>query len=99
MLSHVVIFWTRPEIPNAADALIAGAEKYLRPIPLAQSFHVGRMIPSHRAVVDQSYLVAIHLLFADKAAEEAYQVHPLHLDFVEKVFKPNCQRATIFDFA
>lgn len=99
MLSHVVIFWTRPEIPNAADALIAGAEKYLRPIPLAQSFHVGRMIPSHRAVVDQSYQVAIHLLFADKAAEEAYQVHPLHLDFVEKVFKPNCQRATIFDFA
>lgn len=99
MLSHVVIFWTRPEIPNAADALIAGAEKYLRPIPLAQSLHVGRMVPSHRDVVDQSYQVAIHLLFADKADEEAYQVHPLHIDFVEKVFKPNCQRATIFDFA
>ncbi len=99
MLSHVVIFWTKPEIPHAADALIAGAEQYLRPIPLARSFHVGRMVPSERPVVDQSYQVALHLLFDDKAAEAAYQVHPLHLDFVEKVFKPNCQRATIYDFA
>ena len=99
MLSHVVIFWTKPEVPHAADALIAGAEKYLRPIPLALSLHIGRMVPSHREVVEQSYQVALHLLFADKAAEEAYQVHPLHLDFVEKAFKPYCQRATIFDFA
>jgi len=99
MLSHVVIFWTKPEIPGAADALIAGAEKYLRPIPLAKSFHVGRMVPSHRDVVDQSYQVALNLQFEDKAAEEAYQVHPLHLDFVEKAFKPNCLRATIYDFA
>ena len=99
MLSHVVIFWTKPEIPGAADALIAGAEQYLRPIPLAKTFHIGRMVASHRDVVDQSYQVGLHLLFADKAAEEAYQVHPLHLEFVEKAFKPNCARATIFDFA
>ncbi|MCE9610016.1 MAG: Dabb family protein [Chthoniobacter sp.] len=99
MFSHVVIFWTKPELPEAADALIAGAEKYLRPIPLAKSFHIGRMVPSHRPVVDQSYQVGLHLLFEDKAAEAAYQVHPLHVEFVEKVFKPNCARATIFDFA
>lgn len=99
MFSHVVIFWTKPELPEAADALIAGAEKYLRPIPLAKSFHIGRMVPSHRPVVDQSYQVGLHLLFEDQAAEAAYQVHPLHVEFVEKVFKPNCARATIFDFA
>ena len=99
MLSHVVIFWTKPEIPSAADALIAGAEEYLRPITLAKNFHVGRMVPSPRAVVDQSYQVALNLLFEDQAAEAAYQVHPLHLEFVEKVFKPNCQRATVYDFA
>lgn len=99
MLSHVVIFWTKPEIPAAADALIAGAEQYLRPIPLAKSFHVGRMVPSPRAVVDQTYQVGLHLLFENKADEAAYQVHPLHIEFVEKVFKPNCQRATVFDFA
>lgn len=98
MLSHVVIFWTKPEVPGAAAAVLAGAEKYLRPIPLVKSFHAGRMAPSPREVVDQSYQVARHLQFEDKAAEEAYQGHPLHLDFVEKSFKPNCARAVIYDF-
>lgn len=98
MLSHVVIFWTQPDKPSAADELIAGAEKYLRPIPGLQSFHVGRMVPSTRAVVDQSYQVALNLSFANKAEEEAYQIHPMHLEFVEKVFKPNCTRAIVYDF-
>lgn len=98
MLSHVVIFWTNPQVPNAAEALIAGAEKYLRPIPLVKSFHVGRMVPSHRDVVEQSYQVALNLQFDGKAQEEEYQVHPLHLDFVEKAFKPNCVKAVIYDF-
>lgn len=98
MLSHVVIFWTKPEVANATEELIAGAKEYLRPIPLLKSFHVGRMVPSHREVVDQTYQVALNLQFEDKAAEEAYQIHPLHLDFVEKAFKPNCVRAVIYDF-
>lgn len=99
MFSHVVIFWTKPEIPNSADALLAGAEKYLKPIPGTLSFHVGRMVPSHRPVVDQSYQVALNLVFQDKQAQDDYQVHPLHVEFVEKVFKPNCARAVVYDFA
>ncbi|MGB8168945.1 MAG: Dabb family protein [Chthoniobacteraceae bacterium] len=98
MFSHVVIFWTKPELPNAADELIAGAEKYLRPIPGVQSFHIGRMAKSHRDVVDQSYQVALNIIFENKQQESDYQVHPLHLEFVEKAFKPNCQRVVIYDF-
>lgn len=98
MFSHVVIFWTKPELPNAADELVAGMEKYLRPIPGVLSFHVGRMVKSHRDVVDQSYQAALNLIFSDKASQDAYQVHPLHLEFVEKCFKPNCARAVIYDF-
>jgi hypothetical protein len=98
MFSHVVIFWTRPEIPDAAEQLLAGAERYLRPIDGVLSFHVGRMSPSERGVVDQSYQVALNLVFPSKEAERAYQVHPLHLEFVEKVFKPCCQRAVVYDF-
>ena len=98
MFSHVVIFWTKPELSNAADELVAGMEKYLRPIPGVLSFHVGRMVKSPRAVVDQSYQVALNLTFPDKATQDAYQVDPLHLEFVEKCFKPNCARAVIYDF-
>lgn len=99
MFSHVVIFWTKPDQPNAAEALIAGAEKYLKPIPGALSCHIGRMVPSHRPVVEQSYQVALNLVFQDKQAQDDYQVHPLHLEFVEKAFKPNCARCVVYDFA
>jgi len=98
MFSHVVIFWTNPSNLKAADDLVAGAEKYLRPIPGALSFHVGRMVGSHRPVVDQSYQVALHITFPDKKSQDDYQVHPLHLEFVEKVFKPNCVKVVVYDF-
>ena len=52
----------------------------------------------HRPVVDQSYQVALNLVFPDKKAQDDYQVHPLHVEFVEKVFKRFCQRAVVYDF-
>ena len=98
MFSHVVIFWTDPANPAAADELLAGMEQYLRPIPGALHFHIGRMVPSHRPVVDQSYQVALNIVFDSKASQDAYQTHPDHIEFVEKVFKPNCRRVVVYDF-
>jgi len=98
MFSHVVIFWTNPGQPNAVEDLVAGANKYLRDIPGVLQFHVGRMSPSPRPVVDQSYQVALNLILTSKAAEQAYQVHPQHLEFVEKVFKKTCHKVLIYDF-
>jgi hypothetical protein len=98
MFSHVVIFWTFPEKPTAAEELIAGAKYYLAGIPGAVNFHVGKMAASHRDVVDQSYQVALNIQFESKQAQDEYQVHPLHLEFVEKAFKPNCHRVVVYDF-
>jgi hypothetical protein len=56
------------------------------------------MVPSHRPVVDQSYQVALNTTFTDKKAQDDYQVHPSHVDFVEKVFKPLCDKVLIYDF-
>ena len=98
MFSHIVIFWTDPTIPTAADELIAAAEKYLRPIPGVLSFHVGRMATSHRPVVDQTYQVALNVTFPDKKAQDDYQAHPLHVEFVEKVLKPRRKKVVVYDF-
>jgi hypothetical protein len=98
MFSHVVIFWTDPADATAADQLIAGAEKYLRPIPGVLSFHIGKMVGSHRPVVDQTYQVALNLVFPNKKAQDDYQVHPMHVDFVEKVFKKVCKKVVVYDF-
>jgi hypothetical protein len=56
------------------------------------------MAKSHRDVVDQTYQVALNLVFADKKAQDDYQVHPLHVEFVEKVFKKVCKRVVVYDF-
>ena len=98
MFSHVVIFWTDPNNPTAADELIAGANKYLKSIPGSLHFHVGKMAASHRSVVDQSYQVALNLVFPDKKAQDDYQVHPSHIEFVETVFKRVCTRVVVYDF-
>jgi len=98
MFSHVVIFWTDPANPTAADELIAGAKKYLAPLPGIVHFHVGNMAAGHRPVVDQSYQVALNVVFDSKQAQDDYQVHPLHLEFVEKVFKPVCKKVVVYDF-
>src|SRR5260221_219856 len=98
MFSHVVIFWTNPEETATADKLVAGAEKYLRNIPGLLHFHVGKMASSHRPVVDQTYQVALNLVFPDKKTQDDYQAHPSHVEFVEKVFKPLCNRVLVYDF-
>jgi len=99
MFSHIVIFWTDPAHPTAAGQLAAGAEKLLRPIPGVQQFHVGRMVGSHRPVVDQSYSVALNLVFSSQKAQDDYQVHANHVEFVEKFVKPLVKKLVVYDFA
>ena len=98
MFSHVVIFWTDPKNPKAADELIEGANRYLKVIPGILHYHIGRMATSHRPVVDQTYQVALNLAFADKKTQDDYQIHPSHVDFVEKVFKRVCTKVVVYDF-
>ena len=98
MFSHVVIFWTDPSKPNAAQELVEGAKKYLAPIPGILHFHVGRMATSHRPVVDQTYQVALNVVFTDKKAQDDYQDHPLHKEFVQKVFQPVMKKVVVYDF-
>lgn len=98
MFSHVVIFWTRTEVAQAADDLLAGIEKFLKPIPGVLHFHAGKMAVSNRPVVDQTYQVALNLVFSSRKAQDEYQAHPLHVEFVETVFKKTCARVVVYDF-
>jgi len=98
MFSHIVVFWTHPANPNAADELLAGANQLLKNIPGVIQFHAGKMTPSHRPVVEQSYQIALNLIFPDKQAESAYQTHPQHVEFVEKFVRRLVKKVVIYDF-
>jgi hypothetical protein len=97
MFSHIVIFWTDPGEPGAADLVIAGAQKYLSSIPGVLSFHAGRMARSHRDLVDQTYQVGLNIQFETKLAQDDYQDHPRHLEFIEKC-KSLWTKVKVYDF-
>jgi len=98
MFSHIVVFWTDPAQPDAVDKLIDGAEQYLKPIPGVLQFHAGKMSPSHRPVVEQSFQVALNVIFPNKKAEQDYQSHPLHLEFIAQCVKPLVKKIVVYDF-
>jgi hypothetical protein len=98
MFSHVVIFWTDPAKPEAADAVIAGGEKFLKNIPGLMHFHIGKMVGSARPVVEQSYQVALNTVFTSKQAQDDYQVHPQHLEFIAQCVKPFVKKVVVYDF-
>ena len=50
-------------------------------------------------MVDQTYQVALNIVFADKKAQDDYQTHPRHIEFLQGVFKKTCQRVVVYDFA
>ncbi|MGD0349731.1 MAG: Dabb family protein [Verrucomicrobiota bacterium] len=98
MFSHIVVFWTDPEQSHAADELLTGANWLLKNIPGVLRFHVGKMVPSERPVVEQSYQVALNLIFPNQQAEQAYQTHPQHVEFVEKYVKRLVKKVVVYDF-
>ena len=97
MFSHVVILWADPSKSEAADQIVAAAEKYLKSIPGILNFHVGRMVRSHRGVVDQTYQVALNIQFATKQTQDEYQDHPQHLQFVSEC-RPLFAKVVVYDF-
>jgi hypothetical protein len=97
MFSHVVIFWTDPAKSNAPDEVLAGAKQYLASIPGVTNFHVGKMVRSHRDVVDQSYQIALNVQFESKKAQDDYQDHPKHLEFIDKC-RAFWTKVVVYDF-
>jgi hypothetical protein len=97
MFSQLVIFWANPSKPDAPNELIAAAKKYLASIPGIVNFHVGKMVTSPREVVDQTYQVALNIQFQSKQAQDNYQDHPQHLEFVN-LCRPLSAKLVIYDF-
>jgi hypothetical protein len=48
-------------------------------------------------VVDQSYQIGLNVQFESKEAQDDYQKHPLHLEFIDKC-KRLWTKVVIYDF-
>ena len=93
---HHVYFWLKaPGDPEAREALIAGLRR-LTAAPDILWSHIGLPAESERGVVDDSYSVSWLVFFADKAAQDRYQIDPIHLKFVEDC-SPLWERVVVYD--
>jgi len=81
---HQVYFWLAdPESMEARSKLVAGLEQ-LSKIDGIRMWHIGQPAETDRPVIDRSYSISWLTLFATKAAQDAYQEDPIHLQFVDE---------------
>ncbi|MBD0254089.1 MAG: Dabb family protein [Cytophagales bacterium] len=80
---HHVYFWLKnPNSPEDRARLLKGLQT-LPTIKAIQTSHIGVPADTNRPVIDTSYHFSLLLMFKDRQDQDAYQVHPTHLKFVE----------------
>ncbi|SFI65442.1 Dabb family protein [Planctomicrobium piriforme] len=97
MLSHNVFFTLHDDSPSAIDQLVVACQKYLRNHPGVAFFAAGTLGKEFsRPVNDRMFDVALHVVFIDREAHDAYQVAPDHKLFIEEN-NSNWKQVRVFD--
>ncbi|PCD04825.1 hypothetical protein COC42_09430 [Sphingomonas spermidinifaciens] len=80
-LHHVFFTLKRPGNAEDRAKLIAALQK-LAATPTIRSYQIGQHAGTTRDVVQRGYDLSWTVAFDSPADQEAYQDHPIHLDFV-----------------
>lgn len=98
MFIHTVYFYMNPGTSNQAiEQLVRDCRDYLGKISAVRRLWAGVPAGTPRTVVDNSYGVGLTVVLDDVAGHDAYQVDPLHLQFIERN-KQHWARVQIYDF-
>ncbi len=97
MLVHTVYFWLKPELTAQQHADFIIGVGTLAGIKAVEQAFVGQPARTEkRPIIDDSYSVALTVVCKDIAAHDAYQVDPIHLEFIN-TFKTFWKRVQIYD--
>lgn len=98
MLHHTVHFWLKPGVTDERKAAMIQGLKGLAQSPNVSSAWVGTPAGTPRDIVDNSYDVQLLAVFADKAAQAAYQAEDdqVHMGFVAE-FKDDWDKVLVYD--
>lgn len=98
-LFHVGLVWLK-EPGNAAhrQQIVAAAHAFAREIPEVQFLSVGQSPPSASPYVDASFDVCVVMQFADRAAMDRYNQHPVHQKAAQEAFLPLSKKILFYDF-
>ncbi|MEZ6067733.1 MAG: Dabb family protein [Planctomycetaceae bacterium] len=97
MLAHNVYFTLHDASDAAVDRLVDACQRYLKNHDGVVFFAAGKVGDEFaRPVNDRMYQVALHVVFTDKQAHDAYQVAPQHEQFIAEN-KENWRQVRVFD--
>ena len=97
MLGHMVYFTLKDRSQTSIDNMVADCRHFLSGHPGTTFFAVGTLVPDLTRPLNQTdFDVALQVVFADRKSHDDYQVHPRHVQFIEKN-KPNWDRVRVFD--
>lgn len=91
---HHVHFWLndKADLPKLLEGLHS-----LTHISHIKQIHIGVAADTHRDVVDRGYDASLLIIFDDAAAHDAYQIDPIHDDFVANYVKPYVDKVVVTD--
>ena len=93
---HHVYFWlTNPTSKEDHSGLLAGLQA-LSKVPSIRQFHIGVPATTNRDVIEISYAFSWLAVFNTKEEQDAYQVDPVHLHFVNTC-KQLWQKVIVYD--
>ncbi|TNE71280.1 Dabb family protein [bacterium] len=94
---HSVFFYFKEDISSdVIEAQTKAIVTDLAKIEVVKWIKAGAPFGIDRDVVDNSYGTSLHLEVESKQDLDAYQTHPIHLNFVGQ-FKPNWTGIKVFD--
>lgn len=83
-LAHQVFFTLKNRDDASIEKLLDACQEYLTGHEGAVEFAIGKREPRYDRPVNLDFDVALHVVFADEAAHDQYQVAPRHLTFIER---------------
>jgi quinol monooxygenase YgiN len=96
-LAHIVFFTLKQSSDEAISRLTEACHKFLSGHDGCVHFSVGTLTADlERPVNDRDFHVALHVVFDSRAAHDAYQVAPRHLEFIAEQ-KENWETVRVFD--
>ncbi len=98
-VTHVVMVWLKQPGNAQHRKQFIKASEQLNDLPGIISRHVGVVQPSDRAIVDDTFDVAVTVTMKNKAALKAYLNHPKHKKILHDKIKPLTNRVVAYDFA
>jgi len=96
-VAHNVFFKLADSAPERVEALVAACRTHLNVQPGIAFFAAGHLCADlTRPVNDLDWDVALHLVFVDRAAHDAYQTDPTHQRFIDEN-KATWAKVRVFD--